>query len=134
MKRIWQDYNLSIVLTALFLTSFWLQSWTGWRRFQAEERAHGETATVFGESGYVWTWGEATFENWQSEFLQLLTFVVLTAVLIHKGSHESKDSDDRLEKKIDAIGARLERLEAASGPPSVSNRTAHSVGEPDRSE
>jgi len=44
-----------------------------------------------------------TFENWQSEFLQLLSMVVLTAWLIHKGSAESRDSTDRMEAKIDEI-------------------------------
>ena len=40
---------------------------------------------------------EATFENWESEFLQMAAFVLLTAVLVQKGSAESKknhhDSD-----------------------------------------
>jgi hypothetical protein len=43
-------------------------------------------------------WDEA--ENWQSEFLQLLTFVVLTTFLIHRNSHESRDSDDEMQKVI----------------------------------
>ena len=52
--------------------------------------------------------GQSTLENWQSEFLQLFSFVVLSAMLIDRGSAESKDSDDRLEGKGDHI---LERLD-----------------------
>lgn len=46
-------------------------------------------------------------ENWQSEFLQLFTFVVLTTYLVHRNSHESKDSSERMEAKIDRISKAL---------------------------
>ena len=36
---------------------------------------------------------EATFENWESEFLQMGAYVLLTAWLIQKGSPESKNPD-----------------------------------------
>lgn len=104
-----RDYGLSIVLGALFLVSLAIQTWTGWTNFAAEQQSHGEAAEWFGPSGYVWHWGEAVFENWQSEFLQLLTFVVLTAYLIHRGSHESKDSQDRFERRVEARFDALER-------------------------
>jgi hypothetical protein len=93
MKRLWRNYSLSIVLAALFLTSWGLQTWAGWNHFRAEQAAHGEPSEIFGASGYVWQWAATTMENWQSEFLQLLTFVVLTTFLIHRGSHESRDSE-----------------------------------------
>jgi hypothetical protein len=57
--------------------------------------------------------GRSTFENWQSEFLQLFSFVVLSALLIHRGSAESKDSDERLEEKIDDIVRRLDEIGSA---------------------
>ena len=84
---------------------------TGWKKFAAEQIEHGHMAQWFGDSGYLWTWGAATLENWQSEFLQLLTFVVLTAYFIHKGSHESKDEDERVESMLHDIDQRLARLE-----------------------
>jgi hypothetical protein len=34
------------------------------------------------------------FENWESEFLQMAAYVVLTAILIQRGSAESKDPDE----------------------------------------
>jgi hypothetical protein len=113
VKRIWKDYNLSIVLATMFLFSWVGQTWTGWREFQAEQKAHAETAEWFGDSGYVWKWSQATLENWQSEFLQLLTFVVLTTYLVHRGSHESKDTDDEMMAMLKRIEHRLKQLEVA---------------------
>jgi hypothetical protein len=43
--------------------------------------------------------------------LQLFSFVVLAAMLIYRGSAESKDSDDRIEKKIDENAKRLDEME-----------------------
>ena len=105
MRRLWRNYNLSIVLASLFLVSWVVQTWTGWREFAGEQHAHGQAAAVFGPSGYVWSWAAATMENWQSEFLQLFAFVVLTSFLIHRGSHESKDTDEEFR----ATMARIER-------------------------
>jgi hypothetical protein len=112
MKQLWRDYSLSIVLGALFLTTWALHAWTGWVHFVGQQDSHGETAELFGAAGYVWRWGEATFENWQSEFLQLLSFVVLTSFLVHRGSHESKDSSEAMQQSLDRIEARLGRVEA----------------------
>jgi hypothetical protein len=47
-------------------------------------------------------------ENWQSEFLQLMWQVVGLSILWYVGSSQSKESDDRLEEKIDLIVQRLD--------------------------
>ncbi len=113
MRTLWRNYNLSIVLATLFLLSWAIQTWMGWQEFAAQQQQHGQAAQVFGAEGYIWDWGRATFENWQSEFLQLFTFVVLTTFLIHKGSHESKDTDDEMQAQLTRMEARLARMEAA---------------------
>ncbi len=110
-KRIWQDYGLSITLIVIFLISWTLQTWMGWAEFVAEQAAHGEAAEAFGPSGYVWSWGQATFENWQSEFLQVFVFVVLTTFLIHRKSHESPDTDYDTEASLRRIEAKIDELE-----------------------
>jgi hypothetical protein len=109
-RRLWRDYNLSLVLLACFILSWIMQAWTGWRKFSAEQLQHQQTPSVFGDDGYIWDFLAATFENWQSEFLQLLAMVVLTSFLIHRGSAESKDSNDRMESKLGAIQDRLDEL------------------------
>jgi hypothetical protein len=109
------NYGLSIVLACLFVLSWVAQTWFGWREFQSQQQEHGQVASWFGKSGYVWTWGAATFENWQSEFLQLLTFVVLTAILIHRHSHESRDNDDEVGEQLNRIERKIEALEKRGG-------------------
>jgi hypothetical protein len=104
------DYGLTIVLATLFLTSWIVQTFAGWQEFVAEQKQHGQAAKWIGDDGYVWTWLQATMENWQSEFLQLLTFVVLTTYLVHRKSHESRDNDDEVNEKLDKIEQKLEEL------------------------
>ncbi len=94
MKNIWQSYSLSIVLASLFLASWMLQG-----VFQI---------AVEGES-----WGAffaATFENWESEFLQLFSFVVLATYFVHRDSPQSRDGDDTMQRKIDAIQLKVDQL------------------------
>jgi hypothetical protein len=111
MARLWRDYGLSITLALLFLGSLALQTWTGWAEFVSEQKQFGQTAEAFGPDGYVWSWAQATFENWQSEFLQVFVFILLTTFLMHRKSHESPDADDSNEASLRRIEARLERVE-----------------------
>ena len=46
----------------------------------------------------MWQFWESTLENWQSEFLQMFSFAVLSALFIHRGSAESKDSDEQIKR------------------------------------
>ena len=110
-RETWRNYGLSITLATLFLVSWTLQTWMGWNEFVAEQAAHGEVATAFGEGGYFWTWGESTFENWQSEFLQVFIFIVLTSFLVHRKSHESPDTDYDVEAALRRIEAKVDALE-----------------------
>lgn len=115
-RRIWNEYGLSITLVVLFMIAWGLQTWTGWVEFAAQQTEHGEVAHAFGDGGYIWAWAQATFENWQSEFLQVFVFVILTTFLVHRKSHESPDTDydseaalRRIEAKIDDLEARFDR-------------------------
>ena len=111
MKNAWKNYNLSIVLFSLFIVCFAGQTWVGWVEFIAEQKEHSQAAVVLGPDGYLWRWARTTLENWQSEFLQLFCMVVFTAFLIHMGSAESKDSNDRMEQMLQRIERRLAALE-----------------------
>ena len=71
-------------------------------------------ASVWGQEGYAWTFLSRSFENIMSEFLQLAAFVVPVVILIFEGSAESKDSDDRLEAKVDVILSRLKKLQEST--------------------
>jgi hypothetical protein len=111
-------------LLACFLASWFLHGWTGWRRFSAEQLQHNQIPAVFGTDGYMWEFAASTFENWQSEFLQLLTMVVFTAFLIHKGSAESKDSNDRIEAKLDELERMIRNLKDGGGQGGAAVRQA----------
>ena len=115
MRRLWRDYGLSITLVLLFLVSWALQTWMGWNEFVSEQEAHNEAAVAFGPNGYFWRWGQATFENWQSEFLQVFVFIVLTTFLVHNKSHESPDSDYDTEAALRRLEAKIDALQAKKG-------------------
>ena len=115
MATVWRNYGLSITLALLFLFSWGLQTWMGWVEFVAEQEEHEQQAQPFGEDGYFWRWGQATFENWQSEFLQVFTFIVLTTFLVHRKSHESPDTDYDTEAALRRIEAQLADLRPKRG-------------------
>jgi hypothetical protein len=62
-----------------------------------------------------------TFENWQSEFLQLVWQVGGLAMLLWVGSPQSKEGDDRVEAKIDAI-LKVVDPKGADAPPGGDRR------------
>jgi hypothetical protein len=82
--------SLLIAMGAIFLASWFAQSVTGWTAFNDQQQAHGDPTTSW--LGYVGSsdFWEATFQNWQSEFLAVGSFVVLAVYLRQRGSPESK--------------------------------------------
>ncbi len=85
-----RNNGLSIAVLGLFLASMLGQTLTGFRAHNAEQREHGEPASTLGEYLRSGHFLEATAENWESEFLQMSFYVLLTAFLFQKGSSESK--------------------------------------------
>jgi hypothetical protein len=86
----WSNHGLSIVLLSLFVATLGGQAVTGWHEYNDAERQHGGEPQGFAAylaSGHFW---EATGENWESEFLQMSAFVLLTTFLYQRGSAESK--------------------------------------------
>lgn len=96
----WRSYGLGLVLGTLFLVTWFFQGVSQWQQYTDEQAEHNQP-TAAGDFAAIYA--SSTLENWQSEFLQLFSFVVLSAVLIHRGSAESKDSDDRMEQKLNKI-------------------------------
>jgi hypothetical protein len=91
--NVWHDHGLSIVLVVLFVFSMAGQVWAGWLDYNCDQRQHGDSEASLQEYLSTGHFGEATFENWESEFLQMAFFVVLTTFLYQKGSSESKRPD-----------------------------------------
>ena len=108
MRRLWRDYNLSVVLGILFFITWFGQLVTQWFTWSSEQQEHNQPLEL-GE--FLWEFWQSTLENWQSEFLQLFSFVVLAAIFIHRGSAESKDSDEEMQAALGRIEKRLKALE-----------------------
>ena len=85
-----RDSGLTLALMVMFLLFLAGQFVTGFLEYNNAQQEHGERAVAFGgylATGHPW---EALFENWESEFLQMAVFVLLTTVLVQKGSPESR--------------------------------------------
>jgi hypothetical protein len=90
VSKWFRNHGLLLTNAALFLVFFAGMVLTGVSTYNQNELEHGgETVSLV---GYLLTGDflEATFENWESEFLQMGMYVVLTAYLFQKGSSESK--------------------------------------------
>lgn len=93
MRKALRDNGLSLALLLLFLLSIVGHSVAGLAHYNEEQREHGQPALTYID--YITSAGfaESVFENWESEFLQMALYVLLTAFLYQRGSAESKDPD-----------------------------------------
>jgi hypothetical protein len=104
IRDVWGNFGLSLALLILFVVSWIGQAVAEWGVYRSEQLAHGEPVEL---AGYLVAFSQSTLENWQSEFLQLFSFVLLAAILIHRGSGESKDGNDRMEQALERIEKKL---------------------------
>jgi hypothetical protein len=105
---VWKGYGYAWVTLGFFLISLvghWL---FGWFAYVSEQQAHAQPIQM---SEFLVEIMRDTFENWQSEFLQVFVFIVLTTFLVHKKSHESPDTDYDTEASLRRIEAKLDGLE-----------------------
>ena len=93
MKTFLRDNGLSIAFLVLFLMSLGGQIVTGHKEHNEEVVEQGGKPielSAYLTSGHFL---QSTFENWESEFLQMALFLILTMALYQRGSAESKDPD-----------------------------------------
>jgi hypothetical protein len=103
--RLWKNFGLSLGFCFLFFLTWVAHGIAQWQTYTDQQREHKEPVEI---GDFMADFSQATLENWQSEFLQLFSFTIMAAVLIHKGSAESKDSDDRIEEAIQRIERKLD--------------------------
>lgn len=82
--------SLSIVLITLMIIFLAGQFFMGWKTENKELIENGQPVLKIGEYIHSGHFIQATFENWESEFLQMMLYVLLTISLRQKGSSESK--------------------------------------------
>jgi hypothetical protein len=87
--RIYEN-SLMIVMTAIFVATWFGQSLNNWRVFNDEQREHGASRLSWTDYLLDPDFWEKTLQNWQSEFLAVGTMAVFTIYLRQRGSHESK--------------------------------------------
>jgi hypothetical protein len=110
MRELLRNNGLSLVLGTMFLVFLGAQSVVGHRHYNHEQAEHDQATVSYLEYLRSDHFLEATMENWESEFLQMFFFIILTAFLYQKGSAESKDpnkteetdEDPRTSKKKDS--------------------------------
>lgn len=100
MRRLLRDNGLAIVWLGLFfVTLIFGQSTAGHHEYNNDQREHNRPEITYAEYLQSAHFVEATMENWESEFLQMFLFIVLTTFLYQKGSAESKNPEE--EEEVD---------------------------------
>jgi hypothetical protein len=95
-----KKYGFAWVTLGFLLVSL-VGHWVfGWFAYVDEQQALQQPVET---SGYLIEMLRDTFENWQSEFLQLLWQVVGLTILLYVGSPQSKESEDRSEAMMEEI-------------------------------
>jgi hypothetical protein len=97
---IFKKYGYAWLTLGFFLVSLILHWLFGWQAFANDAAEHGQQPET---SAYLAEMLRDTFENWQSEFLQLIWQVVGLAYFLYIGSPSSRESEDRVEAKVDAL-------------------------------
>lgn len=111
-------YAYAWLTLGFFAVSLGLHWFFGWQAYVDDATQHGQAPDM---AAYYHEMLRDTFENWQSEFLQLLWQVVGLAYFLYVGSPSSKENDDRLEAKVDAL------IRIAAGP--AGDRTIRALDE-----
>ncbi len=93
MKRILRENGLSLAMFGLFSVFLTGQALPGYYEKNSDLQQHHQSQLSFGEYLTSGHFIEAVFENWESEFLQMGAYVLLTTFLFQKGSPESKKLD-----------------------------------------
>lgn len=103
MKKFLRNNSLTIVFLLMFLVSLFLQSIAGFKQYNQKQKDNGAAKISYAQYFSTGHFIEATFENWESEFLQMAMFVTLSMFLYQKGSSQSKDPDKKedVEKEPD---------------------------------
>jgi hypothetical protein len=100
-----RKYSFFWITLFLFLGSL-MGHWTfAWYAYVKEQSDHQQPIKV---TDYVIETARDTFENWQSEFLQLIWQVAGLAFFLFISSPQSKEGDDRREEKLDIILSKLD--------------------------
>ncbi len=106
MRRFLHENSLSLAMFGFFLLFLSGQILTGYNEYNNDQRQHNQPTASYGEYLTTGHFIEAVFENWESEFLQMGAYVLLTVWLRQKGSKDSKPLQGQTEVDADPRQAR----------------------------
>jgi len=86
--------SLSLVFGGLFLAALIGQAFAGLAEYNNQQITDGLATVTFGRYVTSADFAVDVTENWQSEYLQFLLYIVLTVWLVQRGSPESKPLDN----------------------------------------
>lgn len=107
MRKWAKEHGLLLANLGLFLAFFVGMILSGAASYSEDQQAHGEPEVSVLQFLTTGAFVEATFENWESEFLQMAMYVVLTVFLFQKGSSESKPMGKKAPQDEDPSEAKL---------------------------
>jgi hypothetical protein len=119
MRRFLWENSLSLVMGALFALALVGQAFSGWSEYNNEQLASGLATVSLVHYVTSAAFAVDVTENWQSEYLQFLLYIVLTVWLVQRGSPESKeleaagresDEQQRIGRHADEESPRWARL------------------------
>ena len=93
MRKFLHDNSLSLFFGFILLLALAGQALAGLADYNAEQIADHLATVSLGRYLTSSSFGTDVAENWQSEFLQFLLYIVATAWLLQRGSPESKPLD-----------------------------------------
>jgi hypothetical protein len=106
MRRFLKNNGLTLVYLGLFFGTLFVMSVTGHHQYDSEQQDHGQPAVSYWAYLHTGDFVEGVFENWESEFLQMGTYVLFTAFLFQRGSPESKPIDEEFPQDVDPARQR----------------------------
>jgi hypothetical protein len=109
MRRWIHEHGLLLANVGFFLVFFIGMVLSGARAYSANQLEHHQAAVSLWSYLHTGDFVEATFENWESEFLQMGMYIVLTAYLFQRGSSESKPLDRDSPQDADPRDADLRK-------------------------
>ncbi|TDE16023.1 DUF6766 family protein [Jiangella asiatica] len=102
--RHFRRWGAVYILILLFLGSWMGHFFTQLAEFRSEQQDHDQP---FVWSDYLASFFASTFENWQSEWLQLIFQAVLLLAAKHLLFQADAEDLERIERKIDNIHERV---------------------------
>src|SRR3954452_23602580 len=129
MRSVLRYNGLALAMFGAFVVFALLQAIFGWQVRNEDLMEAGRAADGFWHYLGTGHFGEALFENWESEFLQMGSYVLLTAYLVQRGSPESKDLDgsDRPEDYPENATSESPLWSRSHGPAQVIYRNSLSL-------